>query len=271
MPWCVSFARAPEKDAERRCTPFAAAWALLAIAAAGAVPARAEELPSPAPLDQSFLLLPAYDLEAVARKPAPKVTEPTRVGDSLDFRVGGLKLPGATVALPPGQPAGKTEFEDLGWDVETKIEENGELHLIASPTKAGALTLPSLEIRDGADKAVARTNPISLEVASAIRPEDPSKDTPADLRPPVGLAFPLAYVIALIALGLVALGAAGYFGWRWWERRKARLALMPKAPPKSEDVLALEALEQVLKASYVRKGEYKKHYFSISEILKTYL
>src|SRR6185437_16115559 len=45
----------------------------------------------------------------------------------------------------------------------------------------------------------------------------------------------------------------------------------PAEPPKPEDEVALAAFAALEKSGVLAKGDFKKHYFRVSEILKTYV
>lgn len=212
--------------------------------------------PSPT-LDQSFLLLPSYDLERVAADSKKSV----RVGDVLDFKIGGLTDPNVTVEPAPGDG----EVDDKGWDIEITRD-----HLRATPLKAGELTIPSLGLKDASGKFVARTNPLPIQVASAIAPNDPNKDQPAELAPPVGMKFPIWVVVCLSILGLIFLGLLIY-GIIYLIKKSQKPAYVPPPIQKTEDQLALDALLELEKSSFFKSGKFKLHYFRVSEILKNYI
>lgn len=248
-------------------------------------PIRSWADPAPQPsasakLDMGFLLLPAYELEMASPSPSPKVSGKAadgqtaaaehQVGDEIVLRIPQLSIPEGSsgplkVELPPGTPA----LNDEGLEIFTKSEAS-DFKLIVVPMKAGRLTLPSLAIQDSAGKSFARTNPFRFEVKSAIRPDDPKPQEPAELRPPAELAFPW-WAVALMAVGaLLVVGAIGYSLYRWNKNRKATLAKVVE-PPKPEDEVALAALTKLEKSGALERGEFKKHYFGVSEILKHYI
>jgi hypothetical protein len=70
---------------------------------------------------------------------------------------------------------------------------------------------------------------------------------------------------------LIVVGAIAYSLYRWNKSRKAALLAKPVEPPKPEDEVALAALAQLEKSGTLERGEFKKHYFKVSEILKNYI
>lgn len=220
----------------------------------------------------SFLLLPAYELEPAATSPSPTPdSEKHRVGDEIVLRIPQLSVPqGTATPLKVDLPPGSTSLNDEGFEIFTKADAS-DLKLIVVPMKAGKLTLPSLAVQDASGKSFARTNPYRIEVESAIKPDDPKPQEPADLRPPAELAFPW-WAVALMAAGaLLVVGAIAYSLYRWNKSRRAALLAKPVEPPKPEDEVALAALAQLEKSGTLERGEFKKHYFKVSEILKSYI
>jgi hypothetical protein len=74
----------------------------------------------------------------------------------------------------------------------------------------------------------------------------------------------------MVICGLLVLGALIYWFYRWSKSNRP-LPPKPVEPPKPEDEVALTALAQLEKSGFLERGEYKKHYFGVSEILKTYI
>jgi hypothetical protein len=216
-------------------------------------------------LDQNFLLLPAYDLEW--EKPPSQV----RVGDTLIAKLQGGDVKRLPKDLKIKSPPGTPEETDLGFDIQDNVATSGE-DLIVSivATKAGNIALPSLALVDASGKAVARTNPVSFVAQSTISKDDPKAKEAEPPRPPVSLGFPLSTLVAIGILVLLLVGALVYAVIRWSRARRAAIPIV-KEPPKPEHEVALAALEQLEKRGLMRSGQFKAHYFAISEILKHYI
>lgn len=281
--WCAFSARARE-DGASHYHDYAAAGLVLSVAlGVAAMPchvpsARAETTyPTPSPggaasnqLDTGFLLLPGKNLGFLKQQPAKVL-----VGDVLELKITDLAV-GSSYRLE--LPKGAEPLHDLGWEVSevnsrpgSPLQASAEgLPLHAIPLKSGAMTLPALAIVDG-DKIVARTLPLTIQVESAIKKDDPKPQEPVGLRPPVDLNFPLILILlgVLLVLALTGLGIYAYRLWRG--RRKPVVAPIPVEPPKPEDEVALTALASLEKEALWRKAQFKPHYFRTSEILKEYL
>src|SRR6185437_10761247 len=123
----------------------------------------------PAQVDPNFLLLPAYDLDW------ENPTQSVKVGDTMRARI---KADGPEVSklapLPRDVqikiPPGTEGADDLSFSLPdgASVDPDGSLALVLTPLKAGQITLPSLALADNSGKFIARTEPLTLNVASAI-------------------------------------------------------------------------------------------------------
>jgi hypothetical protein len=220
-------------------------------------------------IDPNFLLLPAYDLEM------EKTSTGMKVGDSVNVKLdsgakeGDAKLPkDLKVQVPPGTE----NADDLGFTFNQPNSPNGkDVNLTVTAVKSGHILIPSLEITDASGKPIARTNPISLDVATSIAATDPKPKEAEPPKPPVSLGFPLATLVALGILALLLLAALVYWLVQWSKKRRLNAPVGPLAPPKPEDEVALAALAQLEKKGLLKAGNFKAHYFAVSEIVKHYI
>jgi hypothetical protein len=78
----------------------------------------------------------------------------------------------------------------------------------------------------------------------------------------------------LILLIILVLGAATWLIWRWYIRKKAG-ALGSydgyEAPPEPADVTALRKISALKQSDWLKRGEYKKWYSALSDILREYI
>jgi hypothetical protein len=75
-------------------------------------------------------------------------------------------------------------------------------------------------------------------------------------------------------LALFAFGAAAWFAFTWWKRRKATAtaeAPEPKKPLEPADVIALRALRTLQERALWKQGNPKAHHSGISDALRAYL
>jgi hypothetical protein len=255
--------------------------------------AAAVSAPSPTPssqagLDTDFLLLPAYDLELsrALNNSSDASGAKARVGDALPLQVSEISLPPglSAVGLSLAIPAGNSSLDEQGFAIEGVVSAastsgtSGSAGLKATlvPLRPGRLTVPSLAIvapgvNGGPARPIARTNPLPVEVASAIGPNDPKPQEPAAARPPLMIDFPTWLLVTAGFFALLLLGAIFYGLFRWSRSYRARRPAKPPGPPLSEDEAALLALMELEKSDSLRTGNYKKYAFRVSEILKTYI
>lgn len=209
-----------------------------------------------------FVNLPTVEVQLMP------TSGPIRVGDVLQLKIA---TPGSQAGLPQGSklelPEGSS-LSDLhreGWELKIPAE----LEFQATPIHAGKVTLPSLEVKSEG-KGIARTNPLVIEVASAIPSKDPNPTAPSDIEPPVGIGFPLwvGGVVLLLVVVLVILSAKA-IALAWGNRApKPKRTSGPVVP---EEELALLKLKELEEKNWIAEGKYKNYYFSLSEILKEYL
>ncbi len=229
---------------------------------------------SSSPMNPEFLTAPSFELE-----PEPSVAAKVQVGDSLRLTVQGFQGGGVgDIKVESSVPVDKLREE--GFELLSVPAPVGSPFPAASPkplsvsvviVKAGKLTLPALGFRDTSGKWVGRTNPFPVEVASAIKSDDPSPEKPAEGLPPVSLGFPWKLIVAFgaLALALIALGI--YAGIRWSRRnRKGVASKKADGPPKPEDEVALAELDRLEREGFLKLGRFKPHYFRVSDVLKAY-
>lgn len=228
--------------------------------------------------ESEFSMLPAFEVELVSPlgSPGSAKVQPS-VGDEVQLRVRNAQS-GLLVELPPFEDKSKQE----GWILRAQNSQPSSSAQKAVPQaqaliftvgllKPGQLLLPSLALKDPVlSKWIGRTIPFSLNVASAIQPNDPKPDQPENIEPPVGLEFPKKVIIGMGIIGLAILAGVCYLIFRWWKQKAGALKKTSEIY-KSEDEIALEELARLQKSNLIGEGRLKAHYFKISEILKIYL
>ncbi len=203
-------------------------------------------------------------------------SERPRVGDRLEMRLKGW----VSRDSKNGAQEFKAEWIDpqrdsgeSGWEWIEKPKElsvGNEFRFWVVPTRPGKLELPSFILRDASGKEWARSAPLLVEVASAISPQDPEPDQPYDLEPPVPLNFPIYWAIFL---GILLIGFLGGLVVLFLRRRRSRGSSesLVREPLLPEDQIALNKLADLEQKSYYSDGDFKRHYFGVSEILKAYV
>ena len=219
-----------------------------------------------------FLKLPAFDLDRIG-----DVNAKLKVGDCVLLKVNGFNQSGDYLLDAPVYQTKDKPSEslfDLGWalqEVPAAEKVNSEFRFKACAIASGNRSLPVMGIYkkgETVDQSVARTQPWNVLVEAAVG----GQQEPVPMRPPIHLSFPIILGVA----GLIALLAIGYglfWSYKKWSSKKPKVAaaLVPVEPPKSEDELALAALDELEAKSPLSQGKFKPHYFKLSEIAKVYV
>lgn len=140
---------------------------------------------------------------------------------------------------------------------------------VLEPFLPGEYRIPSLMIEywkkddPPTNKLEIATQEISLVVRSLL---DGESANIREITPPIDLPKSYGAMWLALAVGLVLLGLIAFLFWR--RRQRAGLTAEPAIPPHK---LALRALDQLLADDLVRKGEIKRFYQRITDILRHYI
>lgn len=192
------------------------------------------------------------------------------VGDVVDFTLT-VTLPAGAKAgdLPGGLLLGAFEIKeyDLGkWETKGKEQTLTQRFTLSTYSIGTFFAAPwQLKYKEGEKEATLDVPAVPLAVLSVLAG---AEEKPRDIKKPfevprTGLPW---WAWAAIASGAIAL--AGLAVW-WWRRRRAEKAA-PAEPPLPPDIRALQALEALEREHCMDKGEAKRHYVALSEILKDY-
>ncbi|MCR5861086.1 BatD family protein [Flavobacterium sp. J372] len=129
----------------------------------------------------------------------------------------------------------------------------------------GKYTIPPLTVVIG--KKLVDTKPVTLEVKDVV--VDTLKQKMYDIKPVIaGPAPSLWWLYVLIA---IAVGVLGYFGWKWYKKRKPRQKkgeVIIELSPIEKATTHLQELEQ---KSLLQKGAVKEYYSELTDIARTYI
>jgi hypothetical protein len=235
----------------------------LAVLALLLAPAFADEAPAPDVHTPDVHTIEAFRVPNTQASPGPD-----KVGDVVTFKVPGLQGEEFKFSASEGNPV------DQGWQFQEEAKPDGNVPSYAIVLmKGGKVHVPPILVTGADGKPIAKTNPVDLDVVSAIRPDDPKPKEPEEARPPVALQFPWL-ILALAGLVALILAAALTFALSRWLGKGSKTKALPQKPappPRPEDEIALEELERLSKQELPRLGKFKPHYFGISEILKEYI
>lgn len=198
------------------------------------------------------------------------------IGDQADFtfqveQPAGLhlNLPEFTDTLPGGIEILKTLQSDTIREKEGRILIQRKYRVTSFDTTT--VVVPPLEVSYEKDslRVVLATPPLSLVVKAM--PVD-TTTVIADIKEPYNAPLTFVELLPWI-LGLLILLAAGYFVYRYLEKRKEQKHAVPQKVKPSEPahVIALRDLNQLREEKLWQKGEVKKYYTRLSDILRLYL
>ena len=243
---------------------------------------------------------PLHEIELVSPQP-----DAIYVGDKLDLRISGLarylewsdkpndelrKLIDIQVfqelESPKGKPKGKTDPDpnsgikktllELGFRVVSMQKINGDtMRLFLSPMISGDLVLPSLvfSLKTPEDPTGAITEsiatPLFLTASSSFKVLQSAGGMPSDAIGPLQLKFPWWLVTIIAFFAVIIWGLIIYYLMKVSVKAKIpemRIVKLKRDP----HVIALEALGALENKKSWEKGDFKSHYFGVSEILKAY-
>lgn len=225
----------------------------------------ARDLPGVKPQGIPVFLMERYYSAPQSQKEDP----PLRVGDVLRFRwIGEAKPSSSIVEIASGDP--EKSLSSLGWEVYAHPKDDPTSAFSVIPLQAGKVELPALALVNAQGAIEGFTQPLQFQVEPAVSPEESKKKAP-DYLPPVSMRFPLYRVIAMITFILISIGIGVAFWFRKKAKRGQRVDRLRKVQVTPEDQEALELLDKLNSRSLWKTGQFKPHYFGISETLKKYI
>jgi len=149
------------------------------------------------------------------------------------------------------------------------IEEARVVTFAAYKPGAGEIPAVKVVLRDASGKETeAVSTSLSFNVASVLKE---GENEPADIKRPVEMRERLLwpwFVAGGLLLALVA-----FLLWRRFRRRRpaSPVPVIPAAPPRPEHEIAYEELQRLLASGLLERGEVKKFYIALAEIVRRYL
>ena len=149
------------------------------------------------------------------------------------------------------------------------VEEARVVTFAAYKPGPGEIPAVKVVLRDAAGKETeAVSAPITFNVASVLKE---GESQPADLKGPIELKERLLW--PWFALGALVLAVAAVLLWRRLRRPRpaAPAPVVAAAPPRPEHEIAYEELQRLLASGLLERGEVKKFYIALAEIIRRYL
>ena len=198
------------------------------------------------------------------------------IGDVITYTVTVTRDKDVKVKLP-GLAENLGQFEIRDYKVFDPLKKDGKIidrvQYKISTFDIGDFQIPPISIQYSIPpdtvEHVLKSEAIKITVESVA----PSKEGDIkDIKPPVEIPFdwrPYVKYGLFGLLGLLLLGALVYF----WIRKRSGKPLIPlKAePPRPPHEVALEALESLQNSDFLEKGQVKRYYSDVSEIIRRYI
>ena len=150
------------------------------------------------------------------------------------------------------------------------IEEARVVTFAAYKPGAGEIPAVRVVLRDASGKeAEAVSSPLAFNVASVLKEGEVE---PADLKRPMEMRERLLW--PWFVAGALVLALAAFLLWRRFRRRRPAAApapVVPAVPPRPEHEMAYEELQRLLASGLLERGEVKKFYIELAEIMRRYL
>ncbi len=224
-----------------------------------------------------FGVLTAFVVSATALAQGSGVTAHAWV-DSTNFQVGDAITIHVIVSHPRGVAIQPPAGDSLGplvvlqhTPVTHQNDSTAMTGLVVAYYDSGSVTVPPVlvpyAVPGDTTGRFAPTNPLTIAVHTVA--VDTSKAF-RDLKPPMSIPITLAEIALYAGIAIVA-AALAYLAYRYWKKRKERLAgIQPELPARPADILALEELGALKEKKLWQQGKVKEYYSEATEIIRRY-
>ncbi len=210
--------------------------------------------------------VPAQQVSARARADSTSYTVGDRIRVSVDLRhPAGLMIQPMVGDTVEG-------FTVLGRSgLKATTDSTSAMEFVLARYDSGDAVIPPLPflyfMPNDTASHVALTNQLLVTVHTV--PQDTSASF-RDIKPPIDIPMSWKELALYAAMALAAAGL-GYLGYRWWKKRKRKLAgevYVP--PPRPAHLIALEALGDLKAKKLWQQGLVKEYYSELTEIFRRY-
>jgi len=162
-------------------------------------------------------------------------------------------------------------IDDVEGEPESPVEDHIQLRLAAYQLP-GDIAIPPIQVEyrtESGELASLETEPIPIALVSSLTPEVAEIH---DIKPPIAeILVPREWGWLWWVLGAILVAAATYLLYKRFFRRKPESVTVPAPPPlPPPDVEAEAALRRLAEADWLKKGELRRFYIELSEIMKRY-
>lgn len=229
----------------------------------------------------TLLLIPVNIVVAQESKSLIEVqsavdTSVITIGDRITYTIS-IDYADSLIVGDLGEGVNLGQFEIKDYNIPDLIRNEGRIlqkyEYVISVFDTGSFTIPAFPVAYSTsdsikDLRIIEASPINIFVESII--QDDKKEL-RDIKPPINIPFDYIFIYSMIAAGIL-LGIIGYFGYRFYKKRKEEGYLfIPPTPPRPAHEVALESLDNLLKKNLIESGKIKEFYTEISELIRKYL
>lgn len=176
----------------------------------------------------------------------------------------------------PGPAANLGMFEIKDYEIHNPVEEEGNIieqyDYVISVFDTGKFVIPPFPVAffpsdTSHQYQLIQSEPIEITVESLLSAED---NEIKDIKPP--LQIPVEYARIILILGgillLIGIAALLYY---YYKKRKQGIPLFKREIIRPAHEIAFEALEELLRKSYLEEAKFKQFFTELSDILRHYL
>ena len=222
-----------------------------------------------------FLLLPLGSSQGyLSIKSSIDKTKIT-VGDPITYTLTVTREESVKVQLPElGANLGGFEIRDYSLNPGRRLKDGriqDRVDYVIAIYETGEYEIPPVEVGytlPNGEKGKLSSQPIKIWVES-VKPSD-AKDI-RGIKDPVSIGFDWKPYYKWGGLILLFVGAGSYL---WWRRRRGGITeegIEYRGPPLPAHLIAFEELERIGKLGLVEKGEIKRYYTELSEVIRRYI
>ena len=219
-----------------------------------------------------LLLALAWPASLAAQSVSTGISRDTiRVGDPVRVLVRIDGIPGGTEIILPDSLSAMDDVENAGGlRLRRDTVPGGQTRITAAyPVvlwRPGEIALPTVPmlVRTGARERTMQITLPAINVLSVL----PADTTNIEAKPPKDVwGANRVWWPWILALLLLAAAAAAYW---WYRKRRVPAVVVPVVPVADPRERALRELQRIRDLRLIEHGEFKQHYFRVTEVLRIF-
>ncbi len=199
------------------------------------------------------------------------------IGDLITYSIIIDRMENLRIARP-GEGVTLGMFEIKDYNFHEPVKEGGRIieqfDFKISVYDTGRFEIPAFPVAYFIDDTTSKYNIIDAPAVNiyvmSVMSGDEAKEL-KDIKPPLAIPFDWKYWLLIAGIPLLFL-VTGYFAYRVWKKKKEKGYLfIPPPPPVPAHEAALAALQKLLAGDLIEKGDYKRFFSELSEIIRIYI